>query len=67
MAAPDLHAVRNSDGTWAVRDTLGEIEGYGSCECYADALGHIAELIADARDERAAQDDFEAQTFAEAA
>ncbi|MBB2959889.1 hypothetical protein [Methylobacterium sp. R2-1] len=67
MAAPDLRPVRNSDGTWAIHDALGELPGYGSCDCYADALGHIAELIADARDDRAALDDFEAQHFAEAA
>lgn len=70
-APTDYWPVRNEDGTYSVHDARGELPGYETCDSYADALGHIAELTArdlvEARDERASLADFEAQHFAEAA
>lgn len=71
LAPADYRPVRNDDGTYAVHDARGEMPGYETCDSYADALGHIAELTArgqvEARDEIASLADFEAQHFAEAA
>ena len=59
------------DGFYAVISARGVEAGYEGIGTYGEALDHIRDLehrdLIEARDERAAQDDFEAQTFAEAA
>lgn len=69
MPAATDYWITPLDGAYAVRSAAGiELEGIAT---YGDAQDHIADLthrdLIAAQEERAALDDFEAQTLAEAA